>query len=652
MYFTAEGVKIVYDFGRIFDHVSKPSCGPNAETIYQALTMFEHYYEMNEGFDHLTHGMGPGLVGIVVHAIMDFLGDLVNQEIDHSVKGPQKGTPLCVYVAKLKEIMNSVVTEDTEEGTGRLLKKEERVKTDAATASKPKSKVKTKQTERKHTEQTEPASENEEDDVVSIACSEDEQEFTTLTSTEGKSYHPPDKKLTMSRYSPRDAGTDINKKFEDIRSLMDKQQKKLDKQQETIARLTRENEMARGKLKKLPDDKKKKKKKKASSSSETKQQPLDGFVATQILSVIDSSSDESDEDVVEVNDKPDSTQKSVVSVDVHYSDAGSEVFTQVPRRRRRIESGNTSTIESTVEEDVLPIYGEVDTEDLIKKKEELEEKCKEMESKLLAQQMENSYRQFQQSVVQEIQHYRGALMAAFGTNIQQNASVLEARAALERACVGRQFMGYTIRVHEEFVDRVHKSLMCGQMPEKQMEASKTDNSVNDPILGTTVDVVYELIMPVVVKSEKFPHEDDDELQYLGETPAPQPPKQPFLNITVKSEPADGGSSQTQESQDSSPIFSDGHSAKTAEPATGDDSENKPEEKQPEEKQPEENQPEDSANKPEESDTEQNLDVETSSQTSKRSAEDTKDATPSKKRRNKNVSEVASAPGRVLRTRRK
>ena len=93
---AAEGMKLVYDFGRILDHISKPACGHNAKTLYKALTMFEHYYEQNKAFNHYTHGIGPGIVGFVIHAFMEFMGELVNQEIDHQVTGPKKGTPLCV----------------------------------------------------------------------------------------------------------------------------------------------------------------------------------------------------------------------------------------------------------------------------------------------------------------------------------------------------------------------------------------------------------------------------------------------------------------------------------------------------------------------------------------------------------------------------
>ena len=319
---TAEGVKVVFDFGRIMDQVPKPSCGETAETLYQALIMFERYYETNESFDHLTHGMGPGLVGMVVHGIMDFLGNLVNQKLDHSVTGNERGTPLCVYVQKMREIVSSVVTDETEEVTGRLAKIEEKVKEKEKEPVTSSSKGKKKKSEKKQSEQT---SENEEDDdVISVDCSDDEKQFTTLTNTDGKEYHPPSKKQTLSRYAHRDAGVDVGKKFEDIKQLIDRQQKKLDVQQDTINRLQRENETARSKLMKIPAPAEKKKKK----SSDTKQTSLHGFIPTQMVKILGSDSSSSEEgEIFEVTSeelKPDSTQKTLI-VEVTQSDAGSEV---------------------------------------------------------------------------------------------------------------------------------------------------------------------------------------------------------------------------------------------------------------------------------------------------------------------------------------
>ena len=59
----------------------------------------------------------------------------------------------------------------------------------------------------------------------------------------------------------------------------------------------------------------------------------------------------------------------------------------------------------------------------------------------------------------------------------------------------------------EFIDRVERSLLCGQVPERQMKCLKMNTSHDDPILGYVVEVVYEISMPVIVKVE--PKDDDD-----------------------------------------------------------------------------------------------------------------------------------------------
>ena len=110
--FAAEGVQLVYDFGAILDKVVKPVVGEGAKTIQDAILMFEHYYENNEQIDYSTHGIGPGIIALVLHLFMEFLGLLVNQKLDHSITGPTTMTPLSVYVEKLRDIVSTVVTDD------------------------------------------------------------------------------------------------------------------------------------------------------------------------------------------------------------------------------------------------------------------------------------------------------------------------------------------------------------------------------------------------------------------------------------------------------------------------------------------------------------------------------------------------------------
>ena len=334
--------------------------------------MFEHYYEQNEAFDHYTHGIGPGIVGFVIHAFMEFMGELVNQEIDHQVTNPKKGTLLCVYVSKLHEIVSSVVTEEADESTGHLCKVEEmKSKEKDVVPPKSKSHARTKHMERKQVDDVE---ELDNVDIVSVSGSEDENNFTTLLGPTGLEYHPPSRKKQPSRFSHKEQSVDISSKIDSLRTVMEQQQSK-------INRLIRENESARNKIKKLQVKK----------TSDTKQTKMSSFVTTQQSTCLDS-----DSDVQEVRiKKPDSTQPKIVqSSDSGLEDIPSAQATQKKKQCACIES--TSSIEKQEEK------REVDTEDdpeaavvmeLRQKKADLEDRCREMEEKLLEQRMDNMFRQ-------------------------------------------------------------------------------------------------------------------------------------------------------------------------------------------------------------------------------------------------------------------
>ena len=192
--------------------------------------MFEHYFEQNEAFDHYTHGIGPGIVGLVIHSFIEFMGKLVNKEIDHNVTSPKNRTPLCVYVSKLHEIVSSVVTEEAEESSGGLCKVEEK---DVAPA-KTKSRVTTKQTERKHIKEVD---EQDDADVVSISSSEEKNQFTTLLGSSSLEYHPPSCRKQPSNLMHKQQ-LDISKKIDSLFNIMEQQQ-------QMISCLTKENELAK-----------------------------------------------------------------------------------------------------------------------------------------------------------------------------------------------------------------------------------------------------------------------------------------------------------------------------------------------------------------------------------------------------------------------
>ena len=214
---AAEGVQVVCDFGVIMEKVIGPAVGTEAKTILDALLMFEQYYENCEMFDLYTHGIGPGIVGKVVHKLIDHLGGVCKEKLRHDKQSPLSYAPLSVYVSKIKSIVGTVVVDDVEEATGRL-KKADEVKKAAAVvvettkptdAPKVKKKTNIKHTERKRHHvslsvnevQVVDSDSSDSSESSCVSCDSDEKQFSTITSPQGLSYQPPDKHLKPSRYS-------------------------------------------------------------------------------------------------------------------------------------------------------------------------------------------------------------------------------------------------------------------------------------------------------------------------------------------------------------------------------------------------------------------------------------------------------------------
>ena len=120
--FAAKSVHLVHDFGNVFEKVVVPMVSEDAETLLDSVLMFIRYYEPNETFDLLTHGMGPGLVAIVMHNFSQFLGDLMGQKLDHATQYRGKRLFPNMYMDKLRNIINSIVVDRADEYMGKLVK--------------------------------------------------------------------------------------------------------------------------------------------------------------------------------------------------------------------------------------------------------------------------------------------------------------------------------------------------------------------------------------------------------------------------------------------------------------------------------------------------------------------------------------------------
>ena len=84
--------------------------------------------------------------------------------------------------------------------------------------------------------------------------------------------------------------------------------------------------------------------------------------------------------------------------------------------------------------------------------------------------------------------------------------------------------GFTLCVCEDFIECVEKTVQSGEIPEQKMEMTKTDDLVDNSVVGFARDVTYVLTIPPVVKQEKGENDDDDdELMIVGVTPATMDP---------------------------------------------------------------------------------------------------------------------------------
>ena len=148
----------------------------------------------------------------------------------------------------------------------------------------------------------------------------------------------------------------------------------------------------------------------------------------------------------------------------------------------------------------------------------------------LGAKMENMAWTYRDEIIDALRDLRKALLSAFGQDLNSSEDVLRERRKLQEACSTCQSLGYTFRVHREFMECVEKSILCGQVPEWQDVCTKTDNSGFDPIQGEVTDVVYKLSMPMIIKPE-VPDEEED-VFIVGETPA----ERPHMDVvTVKQE---------------------------------------------------------------------------------------------------------------------
>ena len=302
------------------------------------------------------------------------------------------------------------------------------------------------------------------------------------------------------------------------------------------------------------------------------------FVSSQLREDLESNDD------IQVIDNPDSTtsgagkkkcKKWHRDSDEESDDAFSVLRrSQVSKRYRRISSEKSS-----VAEEVMPSSSwqcgdsnesEVEAEGvdrLLRKKYQVEEELEQMKLKMEAMEWDTGARGYRQTIEKCVVLFRKALFYNLG-NREESDQLKEMRGNMARCTRTLAKNGFMLGICEDFIERVEKIVLSGEIPEQKMDLIETDDSVDNSVEGFVRDVTYVLTIPAVVKREKGENDDDeDELMIVGVTPVTMDP--PLIQ-EVKKEPRSPPPSLNR-GQGMKEVSEDGSSSqKTVEKAQEDD----------------------------------------------------------------------------------
>ena len=278
-----------------------------AESILDAVLMFVQFYEQNEHFNLLTHGVGPGVVAVVMHNFSNLLGELMGQKLVHRQKYGGKRLFPTMYMDKLGSIVNSIVVDRTDEYTGKMLKAPQETKP----VTKTKKGKKTQGQDSKQQQQQDDETSDDDIEILSEAesCLTNKNDFTTLTLGMGQAYHLPSRHTSKLHYKrnkgEKDTTDDVIQRIEEMRCILEKQKRQINK-------LTSQNNAAKQQIKQISECKVQ------PGVSGLKQSKTKSFVSTQIQESLNLDSSDEEEDMGAW--KPDSTQQGATGTG---SDVGS-----------------------------------------------------------------------------------------------------------------------------------------------------------------------------------------------------------------------------------------------------------------------------------------------------------------------------------------
>ena len=419
-----------------------------------------------------------------------------------------------------------------------------------------KKKSNVKFTDRKSSKTSETAaavlSEESDDSDAQLVVSSDEEESTTLNSGDGKKqYRPPNQMRSDARF-----GVNRKKNSNPIKSLQDQLHKvssNMTGYKSEISRLNKYISMQ----KKLEDISKDgvptatRGQPKVSSDGRIGKKTLQTyaewfdpqFINTQLRQELESNSEE-----VQIIENPDSTtgagkkkknkrDRKVEELadgdfdddnDYAYMIFGRSQIASSPKRRHRISNDKSSAweggkrVESESDIVVADIVKENDWQTLLQEKDDVEEQLNKAKRRLEELMWDERARGYHEVVKICVQCFHKALMNNLGEH-DESPEVQEVRADMERCTTTQASDGFKLGVCENFIERIEKTILKGEVPENKLNLTKSDNSVDNSVEGFVRDVTYKLAVPVVVKQEKVEKaaedDDDDELEIVGYTEA-------------------------------------------------------------------------------------------------------------------------------------
>ena len=478
---------------------------------------------------------------------------------------------------------------ECDEAAGKLTKVEEMIK---PSKDKKKKKANVKYTDRKTSSKPSAATvssdEGSDDSEAEILLSGEEQ-FSTLTSYDGqKQYRPPDPTKTDAKFGAKkknlmkslaDELSKVSKKMSEYQAEINRLQKSLASQKRKLAAVEAGKDSAATTTEDAPKKLKVAKEGRvgekslqrydewAASSKKAFHPSLKGFVSSQLREDLESNDD------IQVIDNPDSTTSGAGKKKHRKRDRDSDEDSddaslilgrsqvQPMWRHRRISSEKSSVAEdvqpssSRQHGDTEESEGEPEEVDgLLHKRDQVEEELEQMKLKVEGMEWENQARRYHETIQKCVGIFRKALINNFG-NREESDHLKEVREDMVHCTRTLAKNGFMLRVCEDFIERVEKTVQSGEIPEQKMEMTKTDDSVDNFVVGFVRDVTYVLTIPPVVKQEKG--EDDDELMIVGVTPptmdpllikevkkeVPSPPPYPNRGAGMKEVSEDGSSSQ-------------------------------------------------------------------------------------------------------------